>query len=338
MQKLVHIYHNIISTENLLGAWREFIRGKRHKLDVQQFSFRLMANLLTLHSDLENQTYRHGPYQTFTIVDPKLRIIHKATVRDRLIHRAVYRQLYWFFHQRFIPDSYSCQLGKGTHKAINCFRSLAYEVSQNHTKTCWVLKCDIKKFFATIGHHILKSILTPHFNDPHLTNLLTKIIDSFHTEPNIGLPLGNLTSQLFANVYLNQLDQFIKHELKVKHYVRYADDFVILSPDKPQLENLLPPISSFLQTNLQLQLHPHKIFLQTIASGVDFLGWVNFADHRVLRTVTKRRMWWRLKVVQNKPETTRSYLGMLRHENTYKLQECITSYLPTDGSRRRSPK
>ncbi|MEK7208920.1 MAG: reverse transcriptase/maturase family protein [Patescibacteria group bacterium] len=324
MQKLVHVYDHIISIENLLGAWREFIRGKRHKLDTQQFSFRLMDNLLTLHHDLQTSAYHHGSYQTFKINDPKPRIINKATVRDRLVHRAVYRQLYWFFHQRFIYDSYSCQLGKGTHKALNHFRALTYEVSQNHTKTCWVLKCDIKKFFASIDHQILKSILAPHFNDQDTVNLLAKIIDSFHTAPNVGLPLGNLTSQLLSNIYLNQFDQFIKHELKVKHYIRYADDFVILSQNKPRLENLLTSIASFLETNLRLQLHHDKIFLQTIAAGVDFLGWVHFSDHRVLRTRTKRRMWRKLKEIPSKLVRIQSYLGMLGWGNSHKLQEYLS--------------
>ena len=326
MQKLVHIYNNIISVENLLAAWREFVRGKRDKPEVQQFSFRLMDNILTLHRDLRTGAYRHGSYQTFKINDPKPRMIRKATVRDRLVHRAVYRQLYWFFHQRFIPDSYSCRLGKGTHKALNRFRGAAYEASQNHTKTCWVLKCDIKQFFASINHQILKSILTTYLTDAATVNLLTKIIDSFHATPGAGLPIGNLTSQLLSNLYLNQLDQFIKHQLKIRSYIRYADDFVILSSNKHQLENLLPQIADFLRKNLRLQLHSDKIFIQTIAAGVDFLGWTHFPDHRVLRTTMKRLMLKRLQSNFTRPEVWQSYLGLLGHGNAHKIRAEVVNW------------
>ena len=147
--QLAHSFEDIIGTENLLGAWREFLKGKRSKNDVQEFSFRLMDNILSLHNDLARHAYEHGAYKAFNISDPKPRNIHKATVRDRLLHHAIYRILYQFFDKVFIPDSYSCRKGKGTHKALNRFRAFAYKVSQNNTKTCWVLKCDVKKFFAS---------------------------------------------------------------------------------------------------------------------------------------------------------------------------------------------
>ena len=134
-----------------------------------------------------------------------------------------------------------------------------------------------------------------------------------------GLPLGNLTSQLLVNVYMNEFDQFTKRELKVKYYIRYADDFVILSENKNYLENLLLKISDFLEKELKLQLHPDKVFIKTIASGVDFLGWVHFPKHRVLRTTTKRKMFKRLGE-NPKEESKRSYLGMLKHGNGYKLK------------------
>ena len=189
-----------------------------------------MDNIIALHRDLKTRTYHHSPYHQFIIADPKPRLIHKATVRDRVVHRAVYRALYWHFHPRFIHDSYSCRLGRGTHKALDRFRSLAYQASQNHTKTLWVLKCDIKKFFTSIDQTILLNLLQTHVTDPDSMNLIREIISSFHsTKPNVGLPLGNLTSQLFANVYLDELDQFIKHDLKQKFYVCYADDFLVLS-------------------------------------------------------------------------------------------------------------
>lgn len=236
-----------------------------------------MDNILALHRDLCNGTYRHGSYQEFNINDPKPRIIHKAMVRDRLLHHAVYRVLYPFFDDTFIADSFSCRIDKGTHRAMARFKTFGNIVSKNNTKTCWILKCDIKKFFASIDQDILLKILSERIADKRSAHLLQEIISSFNSgRESIGLPLGNLTSQLFSNVYLNEFDQFVKHTLKVRYYIRYADDFVILSPDKKYLENIIPAIAEFLQNTLKLTLHPDKIFIKTLYSGVDFLGWVNF--------------------------------------------------------------
>ena len=139
-----YTYEDIISLENLLAAWREFVKGKRKKLDVQEFGLRLMDNVISLHEDLRMKTYRHGDYQAFRIYDPKPRNIHKATVRDRLLHRAIYRKLYLFFDRVFIADSFSCRYDKGTHGAINRFRQFIWKVSENNTKTCWILKFSLE--------------------------------------------------------------------------------------------------------------------------------------------------------------------------------------------------
>lgn len=317
--KLVHNYEDIISVNNLLEAWQEFLRGKKGKKDVQEFQFRLMDNILSLHYDLINRRYKHGGYECFRVSDPKPRIIHKASVRDRLLHHAVYRILYPFFDKIFISDSFSCRNDKGTHRAINRFKEFVYIVSKNNTKTCWVLKCDIKKFFASVDQSILINILKPYIQDEDTTNLLKEVIFSFKSN---GLPLGNLTSQLFANVYLNEFDQFIKHKLKIKYYIRYADDFVILSDNKDYLENIILKISYSLRNKLKLQFHPDKVFIKTIASGVDFLGWVNFFDHRILRIKTKNRMLRKIKK-NSSAETKNSYLGLLKHGNTKKIKEVL---------------
>ncbi len=153
-----------------------------------------MDNIFLLHRDLTNHNYRHGGYQAFNISDPKPRNIHKASVRDRLLHHAIYRILYLFFDKVFVSDSFSCRLGKGTHKALNRFRVFAYTVSKNNTRTCWVLKCDIRKFFASIDHKILLDILNSYIPDKQIILLLEEIIESFSTKPGVGLPLGNLTS------------------------------------------------------------------------------------------------------------------------------------------------
>lgn len=307
-------YDDIISLDNLLLAWQEFHRGKRHKPDVQEFELRLMDNIISLHNDLKNHTYRHSGYQAFNISDPKPRNIHKALVRDRLLHHALYRSLYWHFNQQFIHDSYSCRLGKGTHKALSRFTHFSRQASRNHTQTLWILKCDIRKFFASIDQEILIKILEKDLTDQNTRNLLKIVIQSFPQ----GLPLGNLTSQLLVNIYLNEFDQFVKHQLKAKYYIRYADDFVLMSTNKHYLQNLLPKINQFLNQELKLSLHPNKVQLKTLASGLDFLGWAHFPDHRVLRTATKRRMLKRIKD-SPKPEIIQSYVGMLSHGNAYKL-------------------
>lgn len=313
-------YEHIISVENLLEAWQEFVKGKRKRADVQEFERHLMRNLITLHHDLANGTYQHGGYKHFKISDPKPRDIHKASVRDRLLHHALYRKLYPFFDRTFVADSYSCRIGKGTHRAMNRFRSFAYTVSRNDTRTCWVLKCDIRKFFASVDQTALMDILRSRIFDQNILALIGRVVSSFSsTTPGKGLPLGNLTSQLLVNIYMNEFDQFVKHKLKATHYIRYADDFVFLSPDRAWLTALLPPVREFLGAKLKLKLHPDKISIRTLASGVDFLGWVHFPDHRVLRTATKRRMFRRIEETKRKSETISSYLGLLAHGNARKL-------------------
>ncbi|TSC87566.1 MAG: RNA-directed DNA polymerase (Reverse transcriptase) [Microgenomates group bacterium Gr01-1014_7] len=273
-----------------------------------------MDNVLILNEELLKKTYQHGGYYAFKINDPKPRNIHKANVRDRIVHHAIFRILYPYFEKKFIFDSYSCRLNKGTHKSIYRFRDLSRKGSVNNTKPLWLLKGDIRKFFANIDHDILKNILQRYIIDEEILWLMGEIIDSFRP----GLPLGNVTSQLFINIYLNEFDQFVKRDLKVHSYIRYCDDFVIIHTDKVYLEGLIPKISQFLEDELKLSLHPDKVFIKRLSLGVDFLGWVHFSHHRVLRTATKKRMFKRLK--GNQPnETLASYLGLLKHGDTYKL-------------------
>jgi RNA-directed DNA polymerase len=337
--KFAHSFEDIISVENLLEAWKEFLLGKKQKKDVQIFQIRLMDNIFSLHRELSNHTWKYGGYQAFKINDPKPRDIHKATVRDRLLHYAIYRILYPFFEKTFIADSYSCQLSKGTHRAVNRFREFAYKVGKNNTRTCWILKCDIRKFFASIDHGILLNILREYIPDKNILWLLENVISSFETRPGVGLPLGNLTSQLFVNIYLNEFDQFVKHKLKVKYYLRYCDDFVIFSEDRIWLEKQIPAIAEFLEGKLKLNLHPKKVSIETLASGVDFLGLVNFPHHRILRTKTKKRMIKKLRVkyvdLQNGVISgekfnhgLQSYLGILKHCAGYKIEKILQKFCP----------
>lgn len=315
MQKFNQPYNTIITTEKLLQAWKAFLLGKRKKRDVAIFQLKLMDNISSLRNDLLSKTYIHGQYQSFNISDPKPRNIHKATVRDRLLHHLIYQELLEFFDKKFIHDSYSCRREKGVHKALYRFEELSRKVSQNNTRICWVLKCDIRKFFASIDHVVLKNIIKKYISERDILWLLDTIIDSFNTTDkiNAGLPLGNLTSQLLVNIYMNEFDQLIKRNLKIRNYIRYADDFVILSNDKDYLQKLIPMISFFLE-NLKLSLHPLKLFIKTYSSGIDFLGWVHLPHTRVLRTTTKKRMFKQMKASMTK-DTLVSYKGLLRHGN-----------------------
>jgi retron-type reverse transcriptase len=176
---LDHSFEKIISVENLLLAWEEFLKGKRKKIDVQQFSLKLMDNILALRRELLQKSYKHGRYKKFHICDPKQREIHKATVRDRLLHHAVYRILYPVYDKTFFADSFSCRLEKGTHKAMARFMKFFYKVSKNNTRTCWVLKCDIEKFFDSVDHQVLLKILKQKISDENTLWLLEEIILSF---------------------------------------------------------------------------------------------------------------------------------------------------------------
>ncbi len=312
-------FNQMFSLESLFASFLEFRKGKKSKSDVAEFSIHLMSNLSRLHDDLISGSYRHGGYAHFIVADPKSRDIHKASVRDRVVHHALYRALYPYFDCLFIHDSYSCRLAKGTHRALDRFQTFAGRASKNDTQTAWVLSCDIRKCFASVDHGVLKHILEQHVSCARTRAVLCDVIDSFSSNTSgVGIPLGNLTSQLFINIYMNELDQYIKRDLKAEYYLRYADDFILVSCDRTKLLSLIAPIRKFLVSRLQLELHPKKVSINTIASGVDVLGWVHFPHHRVLRTATKKRML-RSIARDASPESITSYQGMLRHGNGHKL-------------------
>lgn len=327
-------YEEIISLENLFLAWNKFKKGKKNKLDVQRFNLFLEDNVFKLYYQLINKTYRHSNYVSFYINDPKLRHIHKASVKDRVLHHAVFRILYPIFDKLFIFDSYSCRLNKGTHRAVNRLNYFARKVGKNNTKTIYILKLDIKRFFDSIDHNILLFLMEKKIKDENVLWLIKEIIDSFSIRSNQGIPLGNITSQLFANIYLNELDYFIKHKLRIKDYIRYCDDFVIIKNNKEYLEKLIPIIDNFLKQRLKLCLHPDKIVIRRYNQGIDFLGYVSFPNYRILRTKTKRRMFKKInykldQLEQNEisrdsfNQTNQSYLGVLRHCSGHKLEKKI---------------
>ncbi len=326
------IFGEIISLDNLFSAWREFRKGKKNRLDVQKFEFNLEDNLFQLYQELKNKTYQHSYYTPFYIQDPKLRRIHKASVRDRVLHHSVFRILYTIFDKGFIFDSYSCRLNKGTHNAVNRLEKFCWKLSKNNTKNIFALKCDVRKFFDSVDQGILLKLIKKRIQDNDAVWLIEKIVKSFENANGKGLPLGNVTSQLFANIYLNELDQFVKHKLKVKYYLRYCDDFVILSQNEEILTKFISPINEFLKNNLNLILHPNKIILRKYNQGIDFLGYVTRPYYRVLRTRTKKRI---LKKISKKHKDFKnglitkmsfnqslySYLGVLKHCKGYGIEK-----------------
>ncbi|KKR70964.1 MAG: Retron-type reverse transcriptase [Candidatus Woesebacteria bacterium GW2011_GWA2_40_7b] len=334
MKIYTNVFEKIVSPENLFNSWTNFKHDKRKRPDVQEFEISLEQNIFELHRELKAGIYRHGLYKPFYIHDPKQRLIHKATVRDRVVHHAIYSVLNLIFEPTFIANSFSCRIGKGTHKGVEALKKILRKASRNNTGNCFALKCDIKKFFDSIDHPILLDVLAKRIKDERAMSLLTEIVGSFSS----GLPIGNLTSQLFANIYLSGFDQFMKQELRVKYYVRYTDDFVVVSRDRDYLEHLLKPVSKFLNDKLRLSLHPQKVLLRKYGQGIDFLGYVVLPNHIVLRTKTKRRIFRKLQkhLADYKEGTlseeilnqsTASYLGVLSHSNSFKLSNRLNNLM-----------
>ena len=326
MKLVNHFYKKIISVENLLGAWEDFVVNKRQRSDVRLFSQKLLQNILSLNCDLSNLNYKHASYEQFCIRDPKPRTIHKACVRDRLLHHAIYRQIQPFFDKTFIYDSYSCRIEKGTHKAFEHVKQKSRRISGNFSAPCFALKCDIKKYFDNVDHQILSGLLERRIGDKLLIQLLTEIIGSFSVSPGKGLPLGNLTSQLFANVYLDPLDKFVKHRLGAKNYIRYADDFLLIDQNADLLMKYFTEIDRFLKNELKLLIHPNKISLRKFSQGIDFVGYIALPHHSLPRKSTVKRIFRTLnqEVNSNSPKVDAmlsSYLGYLGHANAHSLAQ-----------------
>src|SRR3989344_5685050 len=210
-----NLFERIISLENLFSAWNEFRLGKEGKLDVQEFGLDIEDNIFELHEALKNNSYTHSPYKSFYLHDPKLRHIFKARVRDRILHHAIVKIIGPIFEKSFNFDSYSSRKNKGTHKATDRFRYFAQKLSRNNSRTIWILKCDVRKFFDSVDHDIIINQISAKVKDEKAIELIRNIVNSISTHKNSGIPLGNLTSQLFSNIYLDNFDQFIKRQLRV---------------------------------------------------------------------------------------------------------------------------
>ncbi len=319
-------FYEVISVENLFSAWREFAKGKRRKPDVARFEVSLEDNIIKLNEELASDAWRPDPYVAFSICDPKPRRIHKASVRNRVLYQAVFRKMYDAFDSGFIHDSYSSRLGKGTHAGVTRSERFIGKASSNWHRPTFVLQCDVRKFFDSIDHEILLSLIARRIGDERILQLARKIIGSFSVGLGKGLPLGNVTSQLFANIYLNEFDQFMKRTLDEPLYLRYCDDFAVVGTNRQKLASLLPLIEDFLKTRLKLSLHERKTSIRSVMAGIDFLGYVILPHRNVLRTKTKRRIFQRLERGASK-ETIQSYVGVLSHGKNRNLEQKLHNLL-----------
>jgi RNA-directed DNA polymerase len=338
MKITYNLFEKMTSLDHLFQCWEQFRRGKRKRKDIQCFERHLEDNIFQLQHDLLTLQYRHDSYNHFYVTDPKQRHISKASVRDRLVHQIVHNVLADVFDKKFIFHSLSSRLGKGTHIGITQLHKMIRKVSANGTKACYALKMDIKRFFDTIDHQILKNLLRKNITDAKALTIIDAIIDSFQVNNgglgNVGIPLGNVTSQLFANVYLHELDDFIKQDLRERYYLRYCDDFIILSRYEHHLKHIIATIREFLSTILKLELHPKKVIIRKLDHGIDFVGYMLFSHHILLRTRTKRRMKTRLKEayecflngtidIVSMDQKLQSYLGILSHADQYTLSQAL---------------
>jgi retron-type reverse transcriptase len=273
---------------------------------------------MKLHTMLAAGCYRHHVYRQFIIHDSKQRQIHKATVADRIVHQAIVSAIEPLFEKRFIYDSYSCRAGKGTHAGVRRLQTFLRQASCNNTKKTYVLKCDVRKFFASIDHETLLRLIARHIDNDTTLELIRTIVLSHGAEKGKGIPLGNITSQLFANIYLHEFDWFMKQQLGIKQYIRYCDDFGVVSTEKAYLQSLIDPIHTFLRTELQLDLHPTKVTIRPWHQGVDFLGYVLRPYTTTLRVKARRRMMARVT-----ERNLSSYLGLCTHAQAYHISQIV---------------
>lgn len=332
-----NFYEGLCSYENLESAFNRARRGKTLKNYVVEFEKKLKENLMQLRAELLMQTYSPQPLKTFILRDPKTRKISKSAFRDRVVHHAVCNFIEPVFDRIFIYDSFANRLRKGTFNAVKRFDEFKRKVSKNNTIRCYALKADIKSYFGNVNHKILIRILNKRIKDERVMWLITRILAN-HKEENAdkGMPLGNLTSQFFANVYLNELDQYVKHKLRAKYYIRYVDDFVILHQSRKALDDYKEQIDLFLNEKLGLKLHPEKSSILKLEKGAGFLGFRVFYHYKLLAKKNMRKFEKNLKQMKRQYldgklerekviEKLEGWLAYAAHANTYKYRKRITS-------------
>jgi len=303
-----NLYQDIASFQNLFLASKKTQKGKRYRESTLVFNRELEQNLFRLHEVLLNKSFHHGPYHDFIVHDSKKRLISAAPYRDRVVHHAVINVIEPLFDKSFIHDSYACRKGKGTHAALRRFRKFL----KRHT---YVLKCDVRKYFQSIDHEILLGKLSRRIADRDVMWLLSEIIGSrcFNDKAPViyypgddlftpyerkrGIPVGNLTSQFFANLYLNDFDHWIKEELRAGPYVRYVDDFCIFSDDKQRLKEIRAAVVEYL-AGLRLSIHVGKSRIYTVKEGVEFLGFRHLLNMTKVRKENIKRFKARMRRLQ----------------------------------------
>lgn len=284
------------------------------------FELHLEDNLFCLFEDLCNCAYEHSSYKYFQIFDNKKRDIYKAEVRDRVVHQIIYDYLLSLFEPEFISDSYASRIGKGQYKAINAFRYFIKLAYNNH-KSCFVLKCDVKKYFDNIDQTVLLDLIKEKVACKKTIEIVKKIISShISLVSGKGVPLGNITSQIFANIYLNTLDKYVKKELGCRFYVRYNDDFVIIMESREKLEHIRNKIILFVKEKLFLEIPLEKTSVRKIDWGIDFLGFTILPNAVMLRNKTKNKMYANIS-----SKNAYSYFGILKHCNSYNLKRKLLS-------------
>lgn len=345
MKRLGDLWPRLVSFENQLGAYRKARLGKRERPAVAEFGLDLERELLTLQRELQDGTYRPGGYRLFTIYERKPRIIAAAPFRDRVVHHAVMNLIEPPLDQTFIADSYACRHGKGVHAAVDRYQAWAQAYR-------YVLKMDVRQYFPSIDHGLLKEKLRRRIRDLRVLDLLDRIIDGAprgDSEPcyfpgdnlftpferRAGIPIGNLTSQFFANLYLDDLDHDIKQVLRVRPYLRYVDDMVVLDNDKARLADIRAAVRERLAAD-RLRLHPRKAHVTRAADGLNLLGYVVYPNRRRLRNDNGHRFARRLRAMAKAYRTgrldrdkvlasTQSWIGHAQHADTEGLRRVIFS-------------
>lgn len=347
MTVIADVFDDICDYENLYDSFLEARKGKRYRDDVLIYTANLESNLINTQNELLWGTYKVGPYRPFYVTEPKLRLVMALQFKDRVVQWAIYRCLNPVYDKQFIEDSYACRIGKGTHMAADRLQYWLRQVNRKPGKW-YYLKLDISKYFYRVDHAVLFEILRRRIIDERLIQLLWEVINCEDTKfglpsgmnpeectedmwlSDVGMPIGNLTSQLFANIYLNELDQYAKHELKLHFYIRYMDDVIILSDDKTFLNQIKNEIQRFLSEELRLDLNK-KTTVRPVSLGIDFVGFKMWATHRKLKKQTARRIIRKVKHMceeMNAGRLTReefmrsvaSYKGLLKHCNSYGLR------------------
>lgn len=328
------LFPSIYGFPQLRRSFYAACKGKGNRDSVAKFAVNLEANLHQISKRLQSGDYPFGPYRAFYVMIPKKRLIESACFQDRVVHHSIHSLLEQLYDPSFYEHSYACRSGRGHHAAMLKLHDWIKGAPHRY-----VLKCDIKKFFPSIDRQILLRILRRRIKDEPFMACLEKLIV---TAPGTGIPIGNLTSQLFANLYLNELDQFIKRKMRIRHYIRYMDDFVLVVETKTEALEARDVIETFLRENLHLELSPQKVMVGPCKEGVAFLGFYLKPNLIRLRGSLFRRMKKRILLSQQKQQqglvnsknpnpllaTLRSYAGHIRFCSNYRfLQEYLLEKL-----------